>query len=83
MAQPKAPRRASSDITLDGALLSGALSKLGGAVMLLDPDLVVMAGSREAETLLGMPITPGTRGVELLCGDRLDRPVAKALARGE
>jgi transcriptional regulator with PAS, ATPase and Fis domain len=83
MARSKAPLRSGGQVTLGAALLGGALSKLGGAVMLLDRELVVMASSREAEALLGMPIAPGTRGVELLCGDRVDRPVAKALARGE
>jgi transcriptional regulator with PAS, ATPase and Fis domain len=82
MAQSQTRRRA-GEVTLGAALLGGALSKLGGAVMLLDRELVVTASSREAETLLGMPITPGTRGVDLLCGDRMERPVAKALARGE
>jgi transcriptional regulator with PAS, ATPase and Fis domain len=83
MAGSKTPKRAGSEVTLDAALLGGALSKLGGAVMLLDRELVVTASSREAEALLGMPVEPGTRGVELLCGDRMERPVAKALSRGE
>lgn len=71
------------ELTLGADLLSGALSKLGGAVMLLDRELVVAAGSREAEALLGVPVEAGMRGVDLLCGDRLERPVARALSRGE
>ncbi len=70
-------------IALSAALLSGALSKLGGAVLVLDRELMVRAGSREAEALLGTPIVLGMRGVDVLCGDRLDRPVAQSLARGE
>jgi transcriptional regulator with PAS, ATPase and Fis domain len=83
MAEAKTPKRDGARITLGAELLGGALSKLGGAVMLLDRELVVSASSREAEALLGMPIAPGTRGVELLCGDRVERPVARALSRGE
>ncbi|MFO0709040.1 MAG: sigma 54-interacting transcriptional regulator [Sandaracinus sp.] len=70
-------------IALSAALLSGALSKLGGAVLVLDAELAVRASSREAEALLGAPIVLGMRGVDVLCGDRLDRPVAQALAHGE
>jgi transcriptional regulator with PAS, ATPase and Fis domain len=51
--------------------------------LLLDTELVVRASSREAETLLGQPVAPGSRAVEALCGDRVERPVARALARGE
>ena len=69
--------------TLSTPLLSGALSSLGGAVLVLDRELTVRAASREAESLLGAPITAGVRAVEVLCGDRLERPVAQALARGQ
>ena len=74
---------AAPPISLSAALLSGALSKLGGAVLVLDRELVVRAGSRDAEALLGTRDVLGMRGVDLLCGDRLERPVAQALARGE
>jgi transcriptional regulator with PAS, ATPase and Fis domain len=70
-------------VTLDADLLSGALTKLGGAVLVLNQELAVAASSREAEAVLGLPVVPGMRGVELLCGDRIERPVARALARGE
>ena len=70
-------------LTLSADLLSGVLSKLGGAVLVLDEELTVRAGSRESEALLGMPVAPGMRGVDLLCGDRLERPVARALSRRE
>jgi transcriptional regulator with PAS, ATPase and Fis domain len=83
MAPSKSPKRASGDVTLGAELLRGALSKLGGAVMLLDRALTVMASSSEAEALLGMPVAPGSRGVDVLCGDRVERPVARALSRGE
>lgn len=72
-----------TELTIDAELLAGALSKLGGAVVVLDRDLVVSASSRETEALLGLQVLPGMRGVDLLCGDRVERPVAKALARGE
>jgi transcriptional regulator with PAS, ATPase and Fis domain len=67
----------------DAELLAGALSKLGGAVLVLDGELEVRASSREADVLLGLHVLPGMRGVDLLCGDRVERPVARALARGE
>jgi transcriptional regulator with PAS, ATPase and Fis domain len=70
-------------VTLDADLLSGALTKLGGAVLVLNQELAVAASSREAEAVLGLPVVPGMRGVELLCGDRIERPVARALARGD
>lgn len=73
----------SPEVTLGAALLSGALSTLGGAVLVLDRELTVRAGSREAESVLGAPITVGMRAVDVLCGDRLERPVAQALARGQ
>lgn len=71
------------EITLRETLLRGALSKLGGAVLVLDEDLLVRACSMEAAALLDAPIVLGTRAVDVLCGDRLDRPVAQALARGK
>jgi transcriptional regulator with PAS, ATPase and Fis domain len=71
------------EITLHETLLRGALSKLGGAVLVLDDDLLVRACSMEAAELLDAPIVLGTRAVDVLCGDRLDRPVAQALARGK
>jgi transcriptional regulator with PAS, ATPase and Fis domain len=52
-------------------------------VLVLDRELTVRAASREAESLLGAPIEVGTRAVEVLCGDRLERPIAQALARGQ
>jgi transcriptional regulator with PAS, ATPase and Fis domain len=73
----------SPDVKVGAALLAGALSVLGGAVLVIDRELTVRAGSRETESLLGTPITVGMRAVDALCGDRLERPVAQALALGQ
>jgi transcriptional regulator with PAS, ATPase and Fis domain len=70
-------------VLLSEELLQGALSKLGGAVLVLDDELLVRAFSVEAAGLLDTPIVLGARAVDVLCGDRLERPVAQALARGK
>ncbi len=72
-----------ADASLTDALFSGALSQLGGAVLVLDRELRVRASSREAALVLGSSVEVGVRAVEVLCGDRLERPIALALARGE
>ncbi|MCS6857193.1 MAG: sigma 54-interacting transcriptional regulator [Sandaracinaceae bacterium] len=69
--------------TLSETLVASALSQLGGAVLLLDQNLVVRAYSREAKEVLGGGLRQGIRAVEILCGDRIERPVAQAMARGE
>jgi len=71
------------DATLPAPLLAGALSTIGGALLVLDRELLVRAASRETATLLGFPVPPGSRAIDVLCGDRLERPVAQALARGK
>ncbi len=64
------------------ALLRAALGRLGGAVLVVDRNLRVVSASPEAVRIFGVDPDPGSAAVALLCGDRLERPVAKALAEG-
>ncbi len=73
------PRR--SDLA-DAALVQAALGRLGGAALVLDRSLRIVAASPETEPVLGVAPEIGEPAVAILCGDRLERPVARALAEG-
>jgi transcriptional regulator with PAS, ATPase and Fis domain len=64
------------------ALLGDALSSAAGAALVLDAELRIVLATQQAEALLGLEVTLGTPAPKLLCGDRLKRPVAEALAEG-
>lgn len=53
----------------------------GGAVILLDAKLRIVAATRAATTMLGQ-LPRGVPAVKVLCGATVDRPVAEALAAG-
>ena len=63
-------------------LLLRALAELGGAALVLDAKLRVVAHTEEAETLIGVPIEEGVLAAKLLCGTGQQRPVAEALSEG-
>ncbi len=63
-------------------LLLRALAELGGAALVLAPDLTIVGATDEAAALLGEPLPPGTSVVKLLCGRAMERPIARALAEG-
>jgi glycosyltransferase involved in cell wall biosynthesis len=63
-------------------VLTAALEEVAGAALVLDPELRIVAATGEAETLLGVSITPGIAAPKLLCGQASERPVAEALAAG-
>jgi transcriptional regulator with PAS, ATPase and Fis domain len=60
-----------------------ALDEVGGASLVLDADLRVVAATPSAELLLGCTIALGTLAPSLLCGAATERPVAEALAAGK
>lgn len=64
-------------------LWGAALDELGGAVLLLDPELRIMASTEQADELLGTKAPIGERAPHLLCGRADQRPIAEALSRGE
>jgi transcriptional regulator with PAS, ATPase and Fis domain len=66
----------------DHALARAALGRLGGAVLVVDAGLRIVWSSPEAATVLGEEPETGSSAVTVLCGDRLERPIAKALAEG-
>lgn len=63
-------------------LLLGALEELGGAVLILDAELKVIAATPAAERLLEGSVRLGVPAARLLCGQAVERPVAEALAAG-
>jgi len=64
-------------------VLVAALEELGGgAVMVLDAELRIVATSRAADQLLGAAPPLGARAPSILCGGAVERPVAQALAAG-
>lgn len=63
-------------------LALAALEEMGGgAVVLLDSELRIVAATRAATALLG-ELPRGVAVVKVLCGSTVDRPVAEALAAG-
>jgi transcriptional regulator with PAS, ATPase and Fis domain len=74
--------RAHSDFNSEAFALSALEDLYGGAVLLLDNDLRVMAASPQAVALLGAQPAKGVSAPGLLCGDSPRRPVANALAEG-
>ena len=65
------------------AVLVSALEELGGgAVMILDAELRILASSPAADELLGGAAPIGARAPKVLCGGAVERPVAQALAAG-
>jgi transcriptional regulator with PAS, ATPase and Fis domain len=60
-----------------------ALGELGGAVLVLDPDLKIVARPRRATALLGFEAPLGQAAPRVLCGGATQRPVAEALAAGQ
>ena len=63
-------------------LLQDAVEALGGAVLVLDKALRVVAATPLAERLLGVTVKPGILAPKLLCGQAQERPVAEALEAG-
>jgi transcriptional regulator with PAS, ATPase and Fis domain len=62
-------------------LLVLALGEVGGAALVLDAELRVVAATSAAAAILG-PVAVGTSAPAILCGDAVERPVAEALAAG-
>jgi len=83
---PNPPQRGPSDRPPPpaeaGQLLAASLESLGGAALVLDASLRVVATTPAAERLLGVHVTVGAHGVRILCGDESERPLAEALAAG-
>jgi transcriptional regulator with PAS, ATPase and Fis domain len=63
-------------------VLLRALGELGGAALVLAPDLTIAGATDDAEALLGEALPVGAPIVKLLCGRAMERPVAEALAAG-
>ena len=63
-------------------MLLAALEDVAGAVIILDPRLVVLHATAEAERVIGAPVCPGVSIVKLLCGEAEKRPIAESLAAG-
>jgi transcriptional regulator with PAS, ATPase and Fis domain len=59
-----------------------ALEEIGGPAMVLDENLRVVAATKSADALVGVPIAKGAMAPALLCGEGPERPVAEALAAG-
>jgi transcriptional regulator with PAS, ATPase and Fis domain len=59
-----------------------ALEELGGAALVLDRDLRVVAATPAAEAILAVRLPPGALATKLLCGESTERPVAEALVAG-
>lgn len=72
------PERA---VSFDEVPLAALEGLAGGAVIVLDHDLRVLAATLRAEALLGS-VPKGASAPKLLCGDAVKRPVAEALAAG-
>ena len=71
-----------SALTLPNDLTLAALEELGGgAVIVLDRELRVVASTASAKALLG-DVPMGISAPKLLCGESAKRPVAEALAAG-
>jgi transcriptional regulator with PAS, ATPase and Fis domain len=62
--------------------LPDAVEALGGAAIVLDADLRVVASTRSAIAMLGFEPTVGESAARVLCGDAPSRPFAEALAAG-
>jgi len=60
-----------------------ALGEELGPAILLDARLRVVDWNPQAEALVGTPIAEGVSAASLLCSDRVDRPLAEALAAGQ
>ena len=76
MPRPIRSRATPEDVTL------AALEELGGgAVVVLDRELKVIASTARADALLGV-LPRGVSAPKLLCGDSAKRPLAEALAAG-
>ena len=67
---------------VDQDLVLRALAEVGGAALVLDARLRIVAGTVEAAMLLGTSIPIGTSAPKLLCGHAVERPMAEALASG-
>jgi transcriptional regulator with PAS, ATPase and Fis domain len=64
-------------------VLVDALEELGGgAVMVLDAELRILASSPAADALLGGSAPVGARAPSVLYGGAVERPIARALAAG-
>jgi transcriptional regulator with PAS, ATPase and Fis domain len=68
--------------TLEREVWTRAVATLGGAVLVLDRSLRLIAATDRAEELLGFKAPRGELASRLLCGEAPERPVAEALADG-
>ncbi len=59
-----------------------ALTYVVGPALVLDDALRIEAVAGDVEELLGFPVPLGASAPKILCGSRLQRPVAEALAAG-
>ncbi len=62
--------------------IDAALEALGGAVLVLGPNLEIVRATPSAVALVGMELPVGASATRVLCGGATGRPVARALARG-
>ncbi len=76
MSKRLAHERPSGDVVAD------AFGELGGALLILDAELRVVLATKQAESLLGFVVPLGQSAAKVLCGSKIKRPVAEALAAG-
>jgi two-component system response regulator AtoC len=63
-------------------IIARALEEVAGPAIILDNEMRVVLATREAETLLGAAIQPGTPAVKVLCVNSPKRELAEALLAG-
>jgi transcriptional regulator with PAS, ATPase and Fis domain len=81
--RPGAKRSAAPGLGSAAGVVEDALGELGGAVLVLDADLKIVASTRQAKSLLGFEVPLGQPAPRVLCGGATQRPVAEALAAGQ
>lgn len=62
--------------------LIDAIEQLGGASIVLDRELRIIASTKRAVALLGFEPPRGRAAPKVLCGSTTQRPIAEALAQG-
>ena len=77
-----AARSSESDDARRHAVLVRALDEIGGPLVVLDPQLRIVAVTASAERVLGERLPLGALAPKLLWGDSAPSPMAEALAAG-
>ena len=63
-------------------IVARALAEVAGSSLVLDSELRVILATREAETMVGADIKPGTPAAKVLCANSPKRELAEALLAG-